>query len=124
MEELAPIIYMKYEAVLNNSTAIDYGNNNFIEHGTEYCTLRNETETVWDSSLTNLDKGSWQISIYPLPDIVKALPAVDEDCIYCAASVALWKRVEMVNVKKNQAYYEATNSTDQISAVSSFTGFA
>ena len=54
--------------------------------------MRNETGTVFDSALTNYEKGAWYISILPLPEEVKSLPIVRDDLKYSAAIQAMWER--------------------------------
>ena len=123
MSALGATNYLKYEAVLHNGTYVDYFNNEFIENSQEYCSLRSDTETIADFSLTNWEKGGWYISIYPLPDVIKELPIVSADLIFCASTIALWKRVEMNAYEKEWAYSKARDNNDQVYNVASFTGF-
>ena len=102
---------------------IDPYSNIFIEDGREYCTMRNSTGTAGDTSLTNFSKAAWYISLEPLPQVIKDMPEVEEDLVYCAATVALWKAVEQELFRKLRVYYEGIGRKDQLYDSVYFTAF-
>ena len=76
--------------VFNDTSKISYSNNEFLEDGRSYCSMRYDIGSHEENDLTYWHKNYWYISIDPLPEAVSNLPQVQDSKKYCAYITALW----------------------------------